>query len=366
MKNVVPEENCLTEVQLLRYLHDECRTDEVRAIDRHLTHCPMCSDALEGVMLLGKGRLERSLKHLDAQINTGFSSKTTIFELEKPVMTVVKKPKSRLWLWAAASVAIVVTAGIMLLTKPVEPLSTLPTVANTEGEALPTERMPDGAVSTQNGETQANSLKNGAKTGTDKGLTDNKLTETADLDVPKTDERSVAATTTTSGASIDGVTTKPQAMKTTEDTEGGAFGQKKSKDADAKREEMVYGDAYRSKEKQAQTTSQSDNNYPGAAAQNVVTESKVKATREKQMVDNGLADYQIGMQYYTKEDYNQAIAQLNRVLAKQNKGILYENALWYLANSYLKLGKKQDGQALLQRIVGEKGKYAQQAAALLK
>ena len=86
----------------------------------------------------------------------------------------------------------------------------------------------------------------------------------------------------------------------------------------------------------------------------------------KQATEDGLADYQVGMQFYTKGDYNQAIAQLNRVLAKQNKGVVYENALWYLANSYLKLGKNQDGRLLLQRIVREKGKYAEQAAALLK
>lgn len=365
MKNVVPEENCLTEVQLLQYLHDECSADEVRAIDRHLTHCPMCSDALEGAMLLGKGRLERSLKHLDAQINTRFSSKTTVFELEKPVMTVVKKPKSRMWLWAAASIALLATAGIFLLTKPVEPLSTLPTVANTKGGTLPTENLPEGVVSTQNGATQANPLRNETKTGADNGLTNNKLAETTDDAVLKTDDRSVAATTT-NGANIDAVATKPQAMKTMDDTEGTAFVQKQAKDAEAKREEMVYADNYRSKQKQAESAPSSVNNYPGAAAQNMVTESKVKATREKQMVDNGLADYQIAMQYYTKEDYNQAIAQLNRVLAKTTKGVVYENALWYLANSYLKLGKKQDGQIVLKRIVAEKGKYAPQATALLK
>lgn len=315
-------------------------------------------------MLLGKHRLERSLKHLDAQIDTRFSSKTTVSAIEKPVMTVVKKPKRRLWLWAAASIAIVVTAGIVLLTKPVDPLSTLPTVANTEGGALPNERMSDTAVSTQNDVSQANALKNDGKTSIDNRLSDNKTTA---LSSP--DDNSVVATTTSEARSD--VETKPL---TTENTEGdAAFVQKQTKDDAAKLPEVGVADSYKktnNKEKQSQaapaTSSQSENNYPGAAAQNVLIERQSRAAKAKQPVDDGLVDYQIGMQHYTKGDYNSAIAQLNRVLAKQSKGVVYEDALWYLANSYLKTGRTQDGRALLQRIMREKGRFAQQAATLLK
>ena len=75
MKNIVPNENCLTEAQLLQYLGDECSSAEEKAVDRHLTHCPMCSDALEGTMLLNSARLERSLGRLDVKIETRFSDK---------------------------------------------------------------------------------------------------------------------------------------------------------------------------------------------------------------------------------------------------------------------------------------------------
>ena len=153
-----------------------------------------------------------------------------------------------------------------------------------------------------------------------------------------------------------------------------AFSQKETKDNvdDAKLQEVIVVDANKKgsstkakQTRQVQVPPPSVNNYPGAAAQNNIrTESA--STPSKQKTDDGLANYQIGMQFYVKEEYSQAVSQLNRVLAKQNKGVVYENALWYLANSYLKLGKKQDGQALLQRIVTEKGKYATQAAAMLK
>ena len=155
----------------------------------------------------------------------------------------------------------------------------------------------------------------------------------------------------------------------------GAFVQKETKDKadDAKMQEVVVADSYKkassAKEKQTrqvQTAKPNVNNYPGAAAQNNVSPEGASAKYNQPIVDDGLADYQIAMQYYTQADYNQAIVQLNRVLGKQSRGVVYENALWYLANGYLKLGKKQEGQGLLQRIVAEKGKYATQATALLK
>ena len=372
MKNIVPEENCLSEVQLLRYLHDECRADEVKAIDRHLTHCPMCSDALEGAMLLDKGRLERTMKHLEAKIDTRYSDKTTVLTVEKPVMTVVKRPKRRLWLWAAASVAVVATAAIVVLTKPIDPLDTPQTVANTEGVAAPYQTTPEATVSSQNNGIQANSSKNEGKIGQNDGVVDAKTPARADTDVSLADETPTFATTQ-NASKVDIETAK--ALKKTEDTEGGAFVQKETKDKadDAKMQEVVVADSYKkassAKEKQTrqvQTAKPNVNNYPGAAAQNNVSREGASAKYNQPIVDDGLADYQIAMQYYTQADYNQAIAQLNRVLGKQSRGVVYENALWYLANSYLKLGKKQDGQGLLQRIVAEKGKYATQATALLK
>ena len=371
MKNIVPEENCLTEVQLLRYLHDECSTQEVRAIDCHLTHCPMCSDALEGAMLLGKGRLERTMKHLDAKITTLYSDKTPVLTVEKPVMTVVKKPKRRLWLWAAASVAVVATAAIVVLTKPVEPLNSPQIAENTEGVSVPNQTFPEATIASQNGDFQANSTKNEGKTGQNDGVAVATTPTRSDADAGLSSETPTVATTTTH-AKLDDETSKP--LKTAENTEGVAFSQKETKDNvdDAKLQEVIVVDANKKgsstkakQTRQVQVPPPSVNNYPGAAAQNNIrTESA--STPSKQKTDDGLANYQIGMQFYVKEEYSQAVSQLNRVLAKQNKGVVYENALWYLANSYLKLGKKQDGQALLQRIVTEKGKYATQAAAMLK
>lgn len=396
MKNVVPNENCLTEVQLLRYLHDECSADEVRAIDRHLTHCPMCSDALEGAMLLNTARLERSLKHLDTKITTQFSDKTPFIEAEKPVMTVVKSPKRRGWLLAAASIAALFGLGIWILTKPFE-ADFSSSVAATD--TVPNYQVPPQA-STETNMAQAESSKKDSKTSDESIVNESKnanLSENntgtqpsskeieANDDVAVVQDKQNNAIVNTPQADFGTtsakkpVATRPAVTTNQPETEGVALSakdaleQQRKKTEESALKEVVVADSYKkasnAKEKarssQPTATPSSVNNYPGAAAQNAVTETQSLA-KAKQSTDNGLADYQIGMQYYTKGQYKEAIGQLNRVLAKQSQGDVYENALWYLANSYLKMNKTIEAKGILKRIVAEKGKYAQQAAALLK
>ena len=395
MKNIVPKENCLTEAQLTRYLRDECSADEVRAIDRHLTHCPMCSDALEGAILLSAPRLERSLKHLDTKISMEFSEKTPIVDAQKPVMTVVKSPKRYGWLWAAASIAVLVTAGVMLLTKPVESdFGSSVVVNNDTVPAYQSESPQVSAAAPQSDVAQVGSSEKSGKIGIDNAQSEGKspvsiennvaVTEKSDARVAAEQSNLPNATTTNlpqadeSLAAYKPIATKPANL----DTEGESISAKEAienqrmvtKESATKMQDVAVADSYKkasnNKDKQTRqvpsAAPSTANNYPGAATQNVMIESQNKPMKAKQTTDNGLTDYQIGMQFYTKGQYQEATSQLNRVLAKQNSGDVYQNALWYLANSYLKLGKKQDAQILLQRIVAEKGKYAQQAQALLK
>ena len=119
-------------------------------------------------------------------------------------------------------------------------------------------------------------------------------------------------------------------------------------------------------------------NYPGAAMQNSVPRpvdekvlQEVVAGKQSELSKNknphtGLTNYQLGMSYYKKQDYANAISELNAVLKKDASGTIYENTLWYLADSYLKSNKKSEAKLLLERIVKEKTTFSQQADDLLK
>jgi TolA-binding protein len=365
MKNIVPNENCLTETQLLQYLRDECSSAEEKAIDRHLTHCPLCSDALEGAMLLNSSRLERSLGRLDVKIETRFSDKkhveqkATIIE-EEPIMTVVKSPRKWGWLWAAASVVVLAAAGLWLFTKPMNYDVASPVVANTQPTTIDTLGSQTATPNNSVGQTEtAQNTPNTGNLNNNQPLSTDKEVAVATPNTATSNHQADVATTTAQPT-----TSKPIY------TEGATS---KAKQEETYLDEITIADANnktRKKESASQNAPAAESNindYPGAAAQNSVpAPSQSRSAKVKQAPESGLADYQIGMRFYQKGAFNEAIAPLNRVLAKQNTPDVYQNALWYLANSYLKLGKKQEAQSLLQRIVSEKGVYAQQAAALLK
>ena len=116
MKQIVPNDNCLTQEQILRYLRDETSPDETRAIDRHLTRCPMCSDAMEGAMMLDSKDLEKAFLQSKAYI----LEKTNADKLQKTALKVVRTPNRylRYALSAAASLAVLVVAALWIFTKP--------------------------------------------------------------------------------------------------------------------------------------------------------------------------------------------------------------------------------------------------------
>ena len=373
MKNIVPNENCLSEAQLLQYLRDECSSAEEKAIDRHLTHCPMCSDALEGAMLLNSARLERSLGRLDVKIETRFSDKKhddhkAAMIVEEPIMTVVKSPRKWGWLWAAAGIAALAVAGLWFFTKPMDYNIASPVASDTPNVTLPDTSGLQRTIP-NNGVIPAETAQNTPKTGAETSPIDNKQPVSTDKDVAIATEKPDANSTINNRqADVASTAVQPTTSKPIY-TEGGTS---KAKDEESKLDEVVVADNYnktQKKESAVQTAPAESNinDYPGAAAQNNVrAPSPSRAVKTKQATDNGATDYQIGMQFYQKGQFQETIAPLNRVLAKQNSGEVYQNALWYLANSYLKLGRKQDAQILLKRIVAEKGMFAQQAAALLK
>ncbi len=367
MKNIIPNENCLTEVQLLRYLHDECTPVEEKAIDRHLTHCPMCSDALEGAMLLNKGRLERSLAHLNTKITTEYADKTPIVVTDKPVMTVVKSPKKRGWLWAAAGVAAVATAGVLVLTKPIDTQPIEPTVATTDSASNVSPSMASVDTNTQNAVNQTDALKKQRKTNTGEIITQTTSGDIAANSPTTIDNNAVSETAKPAdaiahAAQTETTKTTRTAKNNNDDTEGEVATQNAK--SELKMQDVAVSEPLKkAKETRQVQIKQAPNNVNGGAAQaSAPSAAKAKASVEEE----GVANFQQGMVYYKRGAYKDAINELNRVLALQNKGDVYENALWYLADAYIQIGNKAEGKVLLKRIVSENGKFAQRAAVLLK
>ena len=259
----------------------------------------------------------------------------------------------------------IAAAGLWILTKPMDYNVASP-VADTT--TLPDSNAPQVTMAVPTADSTVETTQNTTKTGTGLGTTPSSTNRDVAVATEKTDEQgfptppAATPTTHTQANSAPATASKPNY------TEGSplAANAEETKDAD-----VAVADTYNKERKKEQSATNvqaesSINNYPGAAQNNVGKASPSREVKTKQTANTALMEYQIGMQFYQKGAFNEAIGSLNRALAKPNNENVYQDALWYLANSYLKLGKKQDAQILLKRIVSEKGKYAQQAAALLK
>ena len=106
----------ISQEQLLRYVEDDCSRTEMRDIDRHLATCPMCSDAVEGLMLLSEPTIvvDNLNKKIDEKVATWAAEKPVETPVEipilSPILTVVKRP---FWQqrWATAAAVLLLVSG---------------------------------------------------------------------------------------------------------------------------------------------------------------------------------------------------------------------------------------------------------------
>ncbi len=471
-KNAVIDK-CLTQDQLLSYVQDQCSAADVRAIDSHLSQCELCSEALEGALMVENiPQFEAHLNQLDEKINTAFPNKIT----GKPLLKLKSVPQSYRFWAAAASIALLITASIVYYKQANEPLKG--TIVETPSPNLPPQYQTPVVAGTptilpniteaqkpidEKGSDISSNLavvntpkkdekvaKNQSKLGTlGSNISDYSDAAPRGADINFDNEANAAKTpvgadkntyaeklrtetgrevkeppivvtsATTSGTTINipsnipngtiatgaytvTVTGDPQAtgystspnlspVKPSENVE-------EAKEDGLKKEEPKsevvvsapsspqpiippanYEQVLQPNNKTPQNIDVTAN-YPGAAAQNSLPQTpnnealkdvQVAGKRNEtptkyQSADTGISNYQLGMTHYNKENYPKAIAEFNRVLAKQATGTVYENTLWYLANSYLKWGKKTEAKRLFQRIVAEKTVFLQQAIVVLR
>jgi TolA-binding protein len=349
MKQIVPNDKCLTQDQILRYLRDECQASEVKAIDKHLTHCPMCSDALEGAMMMDDKALESSYAHVEAFI----SEKTNEILLNKTPLKVVRTPTRylRTALIAAASVAALAAASIWLFTKPLDSAS------NTESKiaAAPTESIQaaDSAYFAQTPnvvEEKAADAKPIQKLEKDFAQSNEPLaTATNEVKKPITPPSNAAPKDDIAQASEPAPTTKAKeiADKMVMSDQANA-----EKEGNNREEVQAKQETYK-----AQKMEQA------AAPKAAKTMSKAKANNSDEV---DIKTLNKGISFFQVKDYDKAISAFNSILAQQSEGELYEKALWYSANAYFQNKNKTASKAVYQRIAKEKGSFATQAETILK
>ena len=367
MKQIVPNDNCLTQEQILRYLRDETSPDENRAIDRHLSRCPMCSDAIEGAMMLDSKELEKAFLQSKAYI----LEKTNEKSLQKTALKVVRTPNRylRYALSAAASLAVLVVAALWIFTKPLteskEIIAEVPPQYN-ESKAADSAYFEQKPIVLEPKNPQANanmpSTYSNEKPSTTKtenqiaAAENNKIIDNQDV---KSDDNlnmsTAAAPAPKNEAKEDAITARAA------DEEG------KEKRKESLEEVVVTGSAAQerklSKSKNAKsaapTTTEGYTALPNAPAA-----AKSNRSESLQEMDNRVLNQ--GVKYFQEKEFDKAIGEFNSILTRQSSGDMYEKALWYTANAYYQKNSKTYSKVIYQRIVKEKGTFAAQAEVILK
>ena len=366
MKQIVPNDNCLTQEQILRYLRDETSPDETRAIDRHLSRCPMCSDAMEGAMMLDSKDLEKAFLQSKAYI----LEKTNEEKLQKTALKVVRTPNRylRYALSAAASLAVLVVAAIWIFTKPLSESKEIITEAPpqyNESKAADSayfEQKPL-VLEPKSPEANANTSSNYAMDKSTSTKTENQIAAVEsnksidNQDVKSDDNLNIS----TAAAPVPKKEAKEDAVATYSDNDGVSA---KNKDRVEEKAAVEYSAQERklSKSKNAKNAAPSTEGY--TALPSAPAAARAKRSESVQEMDNRVLNQ--GVKYFQEKEYDKAIGEFNSLLTRQSEGVMYEKALWYTANAYYQKNSKTNSKAIYQRIVKEKGTFAAQAEVILK
>jgi hypothetical protein len=386
-KASISNEQCLTEEQLLRYAEGVMTRDEERAIDRHIASCDMCSDAVEGAMMLPVQDFKKHSASIGDKIDTAFDKNLlekaqnlpaeevgTEGPLPKENAIPTLKPvrSLRLFRWvavAAASVLVLATAGVWLLTTNAPPSQEVKSAATeTSIEITPqTDNLldtvktsvPNGILSDANNNNNIAAVPQSAPQMPSKPLPSKPVSPTDDLfaDV-ETEVKKDKTATTPVILSAPKPAAQPidnQPVMDEKSNEG------VSDFSNAKEQESPYpqpNDAAKAKRKTE------DRMASGNAQSKMTPSAAPMPSAKKALSDEQL--FQTGVNYFNQQDYGNALSNFSKVKPEKVNSDVYEQVQWLSAMSQLKQGKKVIAKSILESIVAGRGKYAAQAAEILK
>jgi hypothetical protein len=378
----ISNEQCLTEEQLLRYAEGVMTRDEERAVDRHIATCDMCSDAVEGAMMIPVQDFKKHSASIGGKIDKTFDTVSDKIIVEKRENTegvkenathTLKPVRSfRLLRWvtvAAASILVLATAGIWLLTTDAPTSQDAKSAsAETDIEATPpsysmdkklsdtlTSSSPSGSFSIENNSANVATVPQKAPQIASKPISTNDNTL---ADVETETKKDNAPTPPASFGSAPKHLEQPIGNQVVKEEKMNDI----VVDSDTKREQET---AYRQSSEAAKSKMKVDDRVASSNAQSKMTPSAATAPSAK-MVSADEQLFQKGVTYFNQQDYGNALSNFSKVKEEKVNSDVYEQVQWLSAMSQLKQGKKVIAKSILETIVAGKGKYAAQATEVLK
>jgi hypothetical protein len=376
-KASISNEQCLTEEQLLRYAEGAMTRGEERAVDRHIASCDMCSDAVEGAMMLPVPDFKKHSASIGDRIDKTFEknllekAKNTEGPPPKENTTQTLKPvrSLRLFRWvavAAASILVLATAGIWLLTTDAPP--------SQEAKTAATETIIEAPQQTDN------MLSDTLKTSVPSGILSDANSNGNIAAVPQMPTKPIISKPTpTSDGTFADVETEAKKDKNIEapiilsaprpatqpvDNQP-VMNEKPSGELSDFSKEQEQVSSYKQSNEAAKSKKKTEDRMASTNAQSKMTPSAAPMPAAKMAISDEQL-FQTGVSYFNQQDYSNALSNFNKVKPEKVNSDVYEQVQWLSAMSQLKQGKKVIAKSILESIVVGKGKYATQAAEVLK
>lgn len=408
----------IAQEMLLRYVEDDCSRLEMREIDRHLATCPMCSDAVEGLMLLSEPSV--AVAHLNQRIDARVAEigvdkptekpiqqpvlKVVETGVEQPIFEVVKRP---FWQkrWAAAAAVLVLATGSILIytntqktdkqeivSSEITVLPNLDTAKNdnetpqyaTAEKTLRDNNLPQNTPTLEgNINTTSTSVADLASEDVNTQLKDKfERGLPPDSDIKKVPKQSAedekAATTdskiaeTTTAKPTPSYGNIPQSDRT-RDYSGAANMNSVPRPTTATETPSKYESVKKYEDKMADVSqSESKENIQDVVvmgttkAKKQVPSSPYKPQTTPSVSNASDAILSRADAYFKQKNYEKAVAEYTQFMTAETSGDRYERALFQTASAYVQLNRKAEAKAIFEKLVAMNGQFGRAAKKALK
>lgn len=386
LSNIWNKSNCLTQIQLLQYLQQKLEREEVYIVESHINDCPICNDALEGIMHSDLDQIKEHFSSMKSEFGNKLSRIQTIEKSKSSSSNNTTKnlhqstPENTLkstsgakFKWAyAASVLLIIGLGYSVFSfiKDYQQNSNLasnkenPKIKSTETEYTP---LLDSSGELMHLETSPEDINQLNNRPSEARKTEEKILspEVISTKEAKPPVKRIDATPQTDNlakaeqekeipkvANIDppSYTSESSENYTREESEP----KKEAKKTSLTQKTPGYGMSRNNAAPQIQNNAanqlnySSNNNMQKESAENLTSVST--NTKDKYAeVDESVSKYQEALIQYNKGHYKRAIRQLEKLLPSSS-GVQREDLIYYLAMSHFKQNNAEEANTFFNQL----------------
>lgn len=384
--NIWTQSNCLSKSQLLNYIRQKLDHDEVYLVESHLNDCPICSDALDGLMEEDIQITEESL----TEVKTDLEKRILERHPEKKITPLVNRPfkeaepikpgvsmksdKRYRWMVAASLLLLMGLGGYSIFSyiksqdhqlaqnkmaadsQPVDYNKPKDTADNEirQIKSMPPINRPDAVASTPAPKHEEHSYKNIPV----EPLSPARNEESKDADVSQRESTAPASAVVKQPLSNEKQSVDEQVSNAAPVSQANDYMEEKKavepyKEALAKKRSSTglsnsKPAAFNQSSNQMSYPHQPNNVYQNNAYRNAETieaEDPLASKDAKQRQNN----YEIAMQYVNGGEYRKSIPYFEKAL-KNTQGIEKEDIQFQLAEAYLKAGMDRKAERLFETL----------------